>query len=125
MRKYTTTLPSKMLKRTVIYTYAHASGMDIKRGCARTKRSRRANLSVYAVKIHKKYETTNVFGEYFLFGAEWGRGGRKYAPEILAAGQKGVMGKKRFEKQAGPAGRCGWAGMVVKRGRLCVTVGLA
>lgn len=87
-----------MLKRTVIYTYAHASGMDIKRGCARTKRSRRANLSVYAVKIHKKCETANVFGEYFYLGREWGRGGRKYAPEILAAGQKRVMGKKRFKK---------------------------
>ena len=110
-----------MLKRTVIYTYAHASGMDIKRGCARTKRSRRANLSVYAVKIHKKCETANVFGEYFLFGAGMG----KRRAEILAAGQKGVMGKKRFKKQEGPAGRYGGIGMEAKRGRLGVTEGQA
>ena len=58
-------------------------------------------------------------------GREWGRGGRKYAPEILAAGQKGVMGKKRLKKQEGPAGRYGWAGMEAKRGWLGVTEGPA
>ena len=58
-------------------------------------------------------------------GREWGRGGRKYAPEILAAGQKGVMGKKRLKKQEGPAGRYGWPGMEAKRGRLGVTKGPA
>ena len=58
-------------------------------------------------------------------GREWGRGGRKYAPEILAAGQKRVMGKKRLKKQEGPAGRYGWAGMEAKRGWLGVTEGPA
>ena len=58
-------------------------------------------------------------------GWEWGRGGRKYAPEILAAGQKGVMGKKRFKQQERQAGRYGWAGMEAKRGRLGVTAGQA
>ena len=35
------------------------------------------------------------------------------------------MGKKRFKKQEGPAGRYGGIGMEAKRGRLGVTAGPA